>query len=120
MKKRYEIIATTFDKKGNIISSGVNNYNKSHPLMKMYAMKAGESPLKIYKHAELSAILAAGNREIHKIFIQRFDRNGDYALAAPCPTCLEIIKDFEIKVIQWTTPEGIVGCKRNGDIYEIL
>ena len=120
MKRRYEIIATAFDKKGNILGSAVNDYSKSHPLMKLYAEKAGESELKIYKHAELGAILAAGNKQVHRIFVQRFDRNGDYALAAPCPTCLCMLRDFDVKIIQWTNPSGIIGVKRNGDYYEVL
>jgi deoxycytidylate deaminase len=108
MKKRYTIIATTFDKKGNILGSGVNDYNKSHPLMKLYALKAGESELKIKKHAELAAILAAGNKDIHRIFVQRFTEDGEYALAMPCKTCQTMIKDFGIKVVEFTTPEGII------------
>lgn len=75
--------------------------------MKLYAMKAGESELKIFMHAELSAILASGNKEIHRIFVQRFDNSGEYALAMPCKTCQAIIKDFGIKVVEYTSPEGI-------------
>lgn len=106
-KKRYEIIATAFDKKGRIIGAGVNCYTKSHPLMKIYAERAGESELKIYQHAELRAILDAGNREVHSMLIQRFDRHGEPALAMPCPTCHEMLKDFGLKFVQYTSPQGI-------------
>lgn len=119
-KARFHITATAFDKRGNIIGAGINDYHKSHPLMKLYATKAGESELKIYKHAELSAILAAGNKQVHRIFIQRFDKSGNYALAAPCPTCLEMLKDFNVKIIQWTDPAGIIGIRKVGDHYEVL
>lgn len=119
-KRRYEIVATTFDRKGNILGSSKNDYRRSHPLMKIYAERAGESELKIYRHAELGAILRAGTKKIHKIFVQRFDLEGEYALAMPCKTCLEMIKDFDIKVIEWTTPAGIVGVQRVGDLYELV
>jgi deoxycytidylate deaminase len=105
--KRYTVTACTFDKKGRVIATGTNCYKKTHPLMKSYAQKAGESEKKIFKHAELSAILASGNKEIDKIFIQRFENDGSYAMAMPCKTCQRIIKDFGIRFVQFTTSEGI-------------
>lgn len=107
MKNRFEIVATAFDRKGRVIGSGINCYRKSHPLMKLYATKAGESDFKIYKHAELAAILSAGNREIYSLLVQRFDKNGNPALAMPCKTCQTMIKDFGIKFVQYTTASGI-------------
>lgn len=106
-KCRYELIATAFDRKGKILGAGVNNYRKSHPLMRMYAEKAGESSMKIYKHAELSAILAAGNKQVHSLLIQRFDNYGEPALAMPCLTCQTMLKDFGVRYVKYTTPSGI-------------
>jgi deoxycytidylate deaminase len=111
MKKRFELIATAFDSKRKVIGSGVNDYKKSHPLMKIYAVKAKESPLKIKKHAELSALLAAGNKQIHSLFVQRFDANGNPALAKPCLTCQCMLKDFGVKFVEYTTPNGIESLK---------
>lgn len=107
MRKRFTIVATAFDKKGRAIGTGVNDYRKSHPLSKLYAEKAGESPEKIYKHAELSAILAAGNKQVHSMLIQRFDAEGEPALAKPCKTCQTMLKDFSVKFVQYTTAQGI-------------
>lgn len=108
MKKRYEIIATAFDRKGKIIGAGINDYRKSHPLMRLYAVQAGESELKIYKHAELSALLSAGNKQVHKMLIQRFESNGEPALAMPCKTCQTMLKDFGVKFVEYTSPTGII------------
>lgn len=108
MKKRFELIATAFDIKRRVIGTGVNDYNKSHPLMKLYALKAKESCAKIKKHAELSAILAAGNKAVHSMLVQRFDSFGNPALAKPCPTCQLMLKDFGLKYVEYTSPEGIL------------
>lgn len=107
MKRRYELIATAFDRKGKVVGAGVNDYKKSHPLMRIYSERAGESDMKIYKHAELSAILSAGNKSVHSMLIQRFDNQGNPAMAMPCPTCQTMLKDFDVKYVEYTTPEGI-------------
>lgn len=105
-KRYYEIIATCFDKRGRVLSSGTNDYHKSHPLMKMYAMKVGESELKHFKHAELSALLKAGPN-VDTILVQRFDRYGANAQAKPCKTCQEIIKAYGVKTVRYTTTDGV-------------
>jgi deoxycytidylate deaminase len=106
-RKRYTIVATCFDKKGRVLGAGTNNYNKSHPLMLHFAVKAGESDEKIYQHAELNAVLQSGRKDIHSILVQRFHDNGDMALAKPCPTCQAMLKGFGVKLVRYTTNEGI-------------
>jgi len=106
-KKRYQLFATCFDKKNNVIGQGVNDYKRSHPLMKKFAIEAGESEEKVFMHAELAAVLSAGRKKIHKILVQRFDSNGDPVLAKPCPTCQKMLKAFDVKVVQYTTENGI-------------
>lgn len=104
-RKRFCVTATAFDKKGNIIGAGANSYTKSHPLMKHFAQVAGDSEEKIYMHAELAAVLSAGNRPIHRIFVQRYFSNGLSANAKPCPTCDAMLKAFGVKHIEYTTDE---------------
>ena len=106
-RKRYEIVATCFDKKGKVLGTGVNDYSRSHPLMKHFAVKAGESEQKDKLHAELSAVLASGRKNIHSIFVQRFHNDGSMAVAAPCPTCKAMLKGFGVKIVRYTHPEGI-------------
>lgn len=106
-RKRYTIVATCFDRKGRVLGTGTNNYNKSHPLMLHFAVKAGESDEKIYQHAELNAVLQSGRKDIHSILVQRFHESGDLALAKPCPTCQAMLKGFGVKLVRFTTDEGI-------------
>jgi len=107
-KKRYQLFSTCFDRKGNVIGHGVNDYKRSHPLMKKFALEAGESEEKVFIHAELAAVLSAGRKSIYKILIQRFDSNGDPVLAKPCPTCQCMLRAFGVKYMQYTTENGII------------
>lgn len=106
-RKRYEIVATCFDRKGKVLGTGVNDYSRSHPLMKHFAVKAGESEQKDKLHAELSAVLASGRKSVHSIFVQRFHNDSTMAVAAPCPTCKAMLKGFGVKIVRYTSEEGI-------------
>jgi deoxycytidylate deaminase len=106
-RKRYEIVATCFDRKGKVLGTGVNDYSRSHPLAKHFAIVAGESEQKDKVHAELAAVLASGRKNIYSIFVQRFHNDGTMAIAAPCPTCKAMLKGFGVKIVRYTTEEGI-------------
>lgn len=107
-RKHYSLVATVFDRKGRPIGSGRNEYRRSHPLMKHFAVLAGESPEKIYRHAELSAVLDAAGKDIYSILVQRFDAEGNPALARPCRTCQQMLKAYGVKVVRYTSQDGIV------------
>lgn len=106
-RKRYEIVATCFDRKGKVLGTGVNDYTRSHPLAKHFAVKAGESEQKDKLHAELAAVLASGRKNIYSILVQRFHNDGTMAVAAPCPTCQAMLKGFGVKLVRYTHPEGL-------------
>jgi deoxycytidylate deaminase len=108
MRKRYTIIATAFDKRGRVISTGRNNYQKSHPLMAHFAKIAQESEEKICLHAEVSALVQAKDRKVHSLLVQRIEGTG-FGLAKPCKTCSEAIKAFGVKFVQYTMSDGSVG-----------
>lgn len=99
--KRYKIKATCYDKRGRVISSGENNYRKSHPLMQRFAKEVGLEN-KIYLHAEVQALLRAGDREIHTIFVERYNADGSPATARPCPICQKAISYFGVKRVIFT------------------
>jgi deoxycytidylate deaminase len=99
--KRQEIIATTYDKRGRVISSAVNSYSKTHTLQAQYASRVG-TDYKIYLHAEILAIIRAKGREIHKIKIERYDSNGNPKLARPCSVCDFAISQAKIKLVEYT------------------
>lgn len=107
MRKKYEIISTAFDKRGRPIGSGVNQYNRSHPLQKYFSIKAGMSDERIYLHAEVACILQAGKKSIDSVFVQRFHNNGEMANAHPCPSCIEALKAYGVRMIRYTHENGI-------------
>lgn len=104
--KRYNIVAYCFDKKGRVLSTGRNSYTKTHPLMQHFAVKAEKNELKNCLHAEISAILRAKDKEIHRILVQRVEKLG-FGMAKPCKTCECAIRAFGIKIVEYTTDEGI-------------
>ena len=107
MRKRYEIICTAFDRKARVICTATNEYNRSHPLQKYFSEKAGESQHKCWKHAEISAIIKAKQTKIDSLLVQRFDNRGNPAMAKPCKACQAAIKAFGIRLVRYTTQEGI-------------
>jgi hypothetical protein len=106
-RRRYEIISTCFDKRGRVLATAKNDYDKSHTLFKHFAVLAGESPDKHYRHAEFNACLKSRGRDIHSILVQRFDAEGNPALAKPCKTCQLVLKSFGVKLVRYTTKEGV-------------
>lgn len=101
MKKRFEIKATCFDKKGKIISVGYNSYSKTHPIQSHFARLAG-LPEKTFLHAEVAALLKAKGKNIHKIKVERYDSKGNPVNAAPCPVCQLAIKNWGVSYVEYT------------------
>lgn len=106
-RKKYQITATAFDKRGRPLGTSQNQYNRSHPIQKHFSVKAGLSDERIYLHAEVGAILQAGKRNIDSVFVQRFHNNGDMANAHPCPSCCEALKAFGVRLVRYTDSDGI-------------
>ena len=104
--KRHVLIAKTFDRKGRQISVGLNSYTKTHPLQLHFATLVGE-PYKDKLHAEIHALLRAGDKQVHTISVERYHTNGDSAFARPCASCMLAIKNFGVKFIRYTTSEGV-------------
>lgn len=101
VKRRFEIKATTYDKKGRIIAVGFNNYVKTHTKQAYLAHKAGE-PYKQYLHAEISAIIKSRSKKIDSIKIERYDYEGNPKNAAPCLVCQLAIKEAGIRWVNYT------------------
>ena len=98
---KHTVKASCYDKRGRLLSSAYNNYNKTHPLQKLFAERVGHSHRQLL-HAEILAIIRAKEKQIHKIVIERYGKQGQPLLAAPCPICLEAIKHYGISVVQHT------------------
>jgi tRNA(Arg) A34 adenosine deaminase TadA len=100
-KKRYIVLAKCFDKRGRLISSAYNSYQKSHPMMARIASRLG-MPDKQFLHAEILAIIRARGKIIDKITVERYDSFGNPANAMPCKLCMEAIREAGITNVEWT------------------
>lgn len=102
MSKRHKVTAIIYDRKGNVLSIGQNNYVKSHPLQAKHAARVGED-YKIFLHAEIHAITRCANiAKAHSISIFRYNEQGEPVLAKPCAICTSAIKQTAIKKITHT------------------
>ena len=101
-KKRFKVVATVYDKRGRVLTTGENSYEKSHPLQAKFAVQVGLDD-KIYLHAEISALtkLKKGQKP-HRIFVERYKKSGDPGLAKPCPVCQAAIESHGITLVEWT------------------
>lgn len=101
-KKRFNITALIYDKKGRVLSIGKNSYVKTHPLQCNHARKVG-LPFKQFLHAEVHAIAKCKKLDqAHRIKVMRFDCEGNPRNAEPCPVCMSAIQAAGIKVIEHT------------------
>ena len=107
MSKRYTILAKAYDKRGKLLSVGVNSYKKTSPIMKYFAEKVG-LPYKIYLHSEVACLLRAKDKVVYRLTIERYTEAGNPANAEPCIICKEAIKAWGVKVIEYTTAKGWV------------
>lgn len=99
--------------KGSILAKGYNS-NKTHTTQAKYNVWRYKDksnnylPQKI--HAELAALVKIQYLDIDfskvRIYIYRETRNGELAMARPCPACLARIKELGIKYISYTTDSG--------------
>jgi tRNA(Arg) A34 adenosine deaminase TadA len=105
-KKKYLVLAKVKDYKRKVIGVGTNSYNKSHPLQSHFAKIAGE-PHREYLHAEIQALIRCKDKIPYSISIERYDSEGNPALAKPCKVCTAALKAYGVKVIEYTTKEGI-------------
>lgn len=98
--KRFQITALAYDKRGKLLSTGVNSYIRTHPLQAKYGRLSGR-PAAIYLHAELDALLKARG-PVHRLVVMRYNEQGRPALAKPCPACQLAIAAFQVKKVEYT------------------
>lgn len=105
-KKRYVITASAFDKRGRLICTANNSYQKSNPKQKQFSILAGMSDQRIYLHSEIACLIKARGAEVHTLKIERYDSQGSPKLAWACPSCQLFIKEYGVKRVIFTTEEG--------------
>lgn len=100
---KQELKATIYDKRGRVLAIGANSYSKSHPKQAEFAKAAGRDRA-IYLHAEIAAIIKLRDKQskAHRIFIERYGKNGEPLLAKPCEICCLALEMAGIKIIEHT------------------
>lgn len=102
---KHTLTAIVYDKRGRPLSIGQNSYTRTHPRQAAIAAKVG-LPEKKFMHAEFAAITKCRDlKKAHKIVIMRYNKQGEPVNAKPCPVCMSLIREVNIKVIEWTMNE---------------
>jgi len=96
------VYAVIVDKKGTVLSEGSNSFTKTHPTQAYFAEKV-DLPLKVFLHAEISALVKVRKGTPHKIYVARVDFEGTPMYAAPCPICAEAIAQSTIQSVEYTS-----------------
>jgi deoxycytidylate deaminase len=96
--------------KGTIIAKGFNKA-KTHPQQKKYnAVRFDISDKSQHHiHAEFDAIMKAKNVDLSEaeIYVYHIGKKGEQKMARPCAGCMAAIKKHGIKVVHYSTPEGL-------------
>ena len=101
-RKKQNITAIIYDKRGRILSVGKNSYVKTHPLQAQLARKVGRIHC-IFLHAEIQAIIKCEAIEkAYRIVVTQYDNDNKPCLAKPCIICMEAISSVGIKVVEHT------------------
>ena len=90
-------------KSGKIIKIGFNRY-KTVPITQYHPYHPGL----VCKHAEVDVIFKAQKDDLsnYELVVVRINRNGKLAMSKPCTGCQSIIKQFGIKNVWYSTPDG--------------
>lgn len=100
-RQKQAVTAYVYDKRGRLVSLGVNSYTRTHPLQAAYGRRTGR-PNAVFLHAELDALLKSRGRDAHRIVVVRINKQGEPCLAAPCPACALAIAEWGVTEIEHT------------------
>jgi len=102
MKRKQEIVAKVYDRRGILLAIGKNSYSKTHPIQAEWARSVG-LPEKEFLHAEVSAIIKAIKRgKPFRLTVERYLRDGSPGNAEPCKICKAFAKHIGIERIEYT------------------
>lgn len=95
---------------GNKVVSVGYNSHKSHPMQMKYNTLSGRLAPRNACHAEMAAIIKAGQRDLSgaTIYVGRYDMLGRLAMCRPCRACRLAMERRGIANVVYTTPQGVV------------
>ncbi len=91
-------------KRGNVISTGYNQMDKTHPLQNKFYKGDGVLGL----HAEVHACIGVPAASLHgaHLYVMRILADGRIAMAKPCPTCYKFLASVGVARITFSTGYG--------------
>jgi len=100
--------------KSNLIEKIGTNKKRTHPEIKNHPYHEGYVGI----HAELDCILKLDKEDLsdYKMLIIRVDRNGNLNMSKPCPGCLSLLNQFNIKEIKYSDAAGKIVNLDNNEI----
>lgn len=108
--------AILLDKRNRVIATGVNSYEKTHPIQYFAAQNAakiwGDRGLseKVYLHAEIKTLISA-KEDAHTIVVCRVGGHGGKELrdSRPCRICSNyILNCTRIQHVHYSTQQGFM------------
>ena len=86
-----------------VVFIGHNSFCSSSRIQRTYA--ARNSSERKYRHAEAAALGGRLGRLgiIDGLVVVRLNARGEPVMAKPCEICQQIIKDYGVKNVEWTT-----------------
>lgn len=101
--------AFCYDRKGNLLSHAENSYVRTHPIQAYFAKKVGLAS-KVYLHAEIAAIIRAGDKKIHTLHVFRRNKEGKLLNAKPCPICYSAMIAYGVNKCYYSGHNGNIEC----------
>lgn len=103
---KVRIASIVTDKRGRILSSGLNSYTKTHPVQKKYAVLVGQ-PMRQFLHSEMISLLRCQG-EPYALYVVRLDSSGRMALAKPCKICEAAAREKKIKEVYYSVDANTI------------
>lgn len=94
-------------KRKRVISAGVNNMRKTHPLVQQHS--PGDDFIR-GTHAEIHACIGVSAKDLDgaELYTVRLLRNGQKALAKPCKICQSYLRSVGVVGVWFTTDANTV------------
>lgn len=98
--------------KGKVVARGYNS-TKSHPMQKIYNAERTDvtDSAPHYLHAEIDILTKIRGMDLDfknaELYVYHINNKGEQRMARPCAACMKAIKEHEISVIHYSTPEGL-------------
>lgn len=94
-------------RRNRVISAGVNNMRKTHPLVQKHAP---DIDFLLGVHAEIHCCIGVSAKDLWRaeLYVVRLLRNGQRALAKPCKICQSYLRSVGVAGVWFTVDSSAV------------